>query len=198
MTEQQQLRIEHYKALKEEYRQYLMQVQQLWTYKLSALGAIIAAAIFNDKIIKINDNQTDIPLLIATIGIISLPVLSFLIDLKVLEVGLHVKLISKHMRKSFSDVPIIQKWEIEVWLSGYSKNRTFLTLFAALGTSLLVLGISIWIMYQINNSWKAYMTWMIIFSLIGIALIGIKVFPKLGLFLGKTTREKYKKAQSEE
>jgi hypothetical protein len=182
-----ELRIEHYKALKEEHRQYLFHVQQLWTYKLSALGVIIVAAILNDKIITINGVNTQ---LIASVGVISLPVLSFLIDLKALEVGLHVKLISRHLQRNFSDIPEIKKWEEGLWSSNYSRNRTFLTVFAALGTSLVVLGISAWMIYKINRDWMVYMEWGILLSLITIMLIGIRVFPKLGLTIGKNPKEK--------
>src|SRR5829696_3525422 len=100
-----ELRVEHFKALKEEHRQYLLQVQQLWLYKLSTLGVVIAAAVFREKIIGIEGIETKS---IVACGVAALPLLSFLIDWKALEVGLHVKVISQHIKEKFSDIPEIQ------------------------------------------------------------------------------------------
>jgi hypothetical protein len=171
------LRIEHFKALKEEHRQYLFHVQQLWLFKLSTLGAVIATAIFNNKIIEVSglEKQT-----IIAWGLISMPLLAFIIDLKVLEVGLHVKLISQHLKEKFSDSPEIHDWETKLW-SGtqFSVARTRLTIIAALGISLLVLLVSLIIIYGLKPNWLPFLISAgVILPAIGV-YISLRIIPKL-------------------
>jgi hypothetical protein len=172
-----ELRIEHFKALKEEHRQYLFQVQQLWLYKLSTLGVVIAAAIFNDKIISLDGIEKRT---IVALGICLLPLLSFLIDLKALEVGLHVKLISQHLKEKFSDIAEIQDWEAKLWSeTKFSLYRTGLTIAAALGTSLSVLLISFLFVYTIKPEWLLYLIIASVVSVSAVIVTGIKIIPKL-------------------
>ncbi|HQU83347.1 MAG TPA: hypothetical protein PKY59_09495 [Pyrinomonadaceae bacterium] len=170
------LRIEHFKALKEEHRQYLFQVQQLWTYKLSTLGIIIAAAIFNDKIINVGiETKT-----IVALGIFSLPLICFLIDLKTLEVGLHVKLISEHLKENFKDVPEIQDWDDNLWSKNkFSFARTSLTIICALGVSFSTLLIAFLFVYTIKPEWLIYITIVSIISILIVAIVSKKYLPKL-------------------
>jgi len=172
-----ELRVEHFKALKEEHRQYLLQVQQLWLYKLSTLGVIIAAAIFNDKIVSINGIETKT---VVALGIFSLPVLSFLIDLKVLEVGLHVKFISQHLKENFSDIAEIQDWEAKLW-SGtkFSSLRTVLTIISAVGTSFSILVISFLFVYTIKPEWLIYLIIVAVISASAVLITSLKIIPKL-------------------
>lgn len=102
----EELKLEHYKNLKEEYRQYLFQVQQLWVYKLSTLGVVIAAAIFNDKTTNIVDSKS-----VVLASLFALPLLAFLIDLKALEVGIQAKVISDHIRQNYKNINEIYDWE---------------------------------------------------------------------------------------
>lgn len=149
------LKTEHYKALREEYRQYLYQVQQHWNFKLSAIGLIILTCVFNDKIQEKTGINADT---IIAIGFCVLPVLAFLIDLKTLEVGLHVKLISDHLKKHFSELPAMAEWEDNLW----SKNkkaewRTRLTVLSAVGTSSVILLASMLVVWHLKNDWLIWL-----------------------------------------
>lgn len=172
-----ELRIEHFKSLKEEYRQYLFQVQQLWIFKLSTLGLVIAAAIFHDKIIKIGGLDTET---IAAAGLFALPALAFLIDLKALEIGLHVKLISEHLKENFNDVPEILVWESNFW-SGktFSLLRTIFTIITAIGTSFAVLIISFLLIYGFKPECGLLLLIAGIISVVIAGLVSIKIIPKL-------------------
>jgi hypothetical protein len=172
-----ELRIEHFKALKEEHRQYLLQVQQLWLYKISTLGVVIATAIFREKIISIDGIETKS---LVAYGIAALPLLSLLIDLKALEVGLHVKLISQHIKENFGDVAEIRDWEAKLW-SGtkLSLYRTWLTVITALGTSFAVLIIAFLFIYTIKPEWLMYLIIASVVSLLAVIVISARSLPKL-------------------
>lgn len=155
------LKTEHYKALREEYRQYLNQVQQHWNFKLSAIGVIILTCVFNEKIQEKTGFDTDT---IIAIGFCVLPVLAFLIDLKTLEVGLHVKLISDHFRKHFSEIPAMADWEENLWgkneMAGW---RTRLTILSAVGTSAVILLVSLLVVWHLKNDW---LPWLILAAVV--------------------------------
>ena len=174
MVKTTELRVEHFKSLQEQYRQYLFQVQQLWLFKLTTLGAVVAAALFTDKIIQVDGINTR-EIVIA--GLFALPLLAFLIDLKALEVGLQVKLISDHLKEHFGDTPEILIWEKNVW-SGkkFASTRTILTIATAIGTSTLVLIISFIIINHLTSNWGTYL----LLSSIALILIPIIVSIKMG------------------
>ena len=165
-----ELRIEQYKALKEEYRQYLVQVQQLWKYKFATLGAIISVAVLNDKILSsLRDTPTGIAnhsvLIIILWGFALMPLLSLVIDLKMYEIGLHVRSISNFLRTHYPESEI-HAWESQVWIgTKESKTRTILTLAGALGTSALII-LSSWIIsFQLIPGYKTIlMIWYIMLS----------------------------------
>lgn len=147
-----ELQTEHYKALREEYRHYLAHVQQLWNFKLSAIGAIVLACVFNDKIQQLAGKNTE---LIIAVGFCVLPLLALLIDLKALETGLHVKLISDHLKKYYSHEPAMADWENNVWnKTPLSRWRTRLTVFTATGTSAVILFVSAIIVCMLQPGWQ--------------------------------------------
>ena len=76
-----ELKSEAYKELKSEYKYYQFLIQRLWTYKFAVIGSVLAAAIFNERIVDLsNDTELDL----AIFGFLFIPILSFLIDLKAL------------------------------------------------------------------------------------------------------------------
>lgn len=172
-----ELVIEHYKMLKEEHRQYVFQIQQYWLFKLTTFGAVIATAIFNDKII--NNDKIEADAIIIT-GLFALPVLAFLIDLKTLEVSLHSKLISDHIKDYFKDNPEIFNWESKLWSgSQISSLRSLLTILTAIGVSIAVLIISFLIIYNVKPMWGVFLI-VAGASMILVALfISIRIIPKL-------------------
>ena len=143
-----QLRLEHYKSRKTEYQNLMNQIQSLWTYKLSTLGAVIAITIFNDKLIGTDVYAQNLGLsgdLIVAIGLLALPVLSLVIDLKVVEIIVHLKLISNHLTNNYSDVKEVVAWTNALWDGDWksiSFTRTFLSMVLFVGMSVIILLLS--------------------------------------------------------
>ncbi len=171
-----ELQTEHYKALREEYRHYLAHVQQLWNFKLSAMGAIVLACVFNDKIQQLTGTTTEF---IIAVGFCVLPLLALLIDLKALEAGLHVKLISDHLKKHYSDEPAMADWENMVWnKTPLSRWRTRLTVFSATGTSAVILVASAIVVCTLQPGWfyPVVAVTVLLLVLLLAVLLGIRTF----------------------
>ena len=148
-------------------------------YKLSAFGAAIATAVFNDKIINARGLNT---ISIICIGVGCLPFLSFLIDMKALEVAMHVKLISRHLQENFTDVAEIEKWEKGLWTKADSRFRTKLTIGSAFISSLLICALSTGIVYILKPAWTIYIIGACVLPLLVILLVaGKKFFELLGV-----------------
>ena len=128
--------IEIYKELKAESKEYLSLVQKLWTYKFVVVGAVLATAVLN-KELKYIGNELGMD--VASFGLFLLPVLSLLIDLKTLEIGLHIRVISDFLSKNFNNESLITKWESHVWNNERARKRSKLTAITSLGTSIFIL-----------------------------------------------------------
>ena len=127
--------LEFYKIMKEEYRQYLTYSENLWKLKFVSIGAIISFLIFNERIFEFLSNND-----LVAIGILFIPVFAFVIDLKILETGLHLKNISNYLENNLRDVNIAQKWEKENWRGGFfRRNRSIITFFSTAGISYIIL-----------------------------------------------------------
>ena len=154
-----EIRKEIYSNLKERQNSYLDLIQKLWIFKLTTLGVVISIAILNDKLFSVNNEQIGIRAEdIMFVGLITLPFISFIIDIKVLETGLHVKGISDYIRNEFADVPEIYKWEDSIWARGSAFNmRTVLTVGNAIGTSILVLILSFYFASNLKPDNTSYL-----------------------------------------
>src|SRR5229473_3463422 len=90
------LQIELYKSLKQESASYIEKVPALWLQKFVLIGAIVAF-IFTEK----NFPQENLTMI--TLGVIAIPALALLLDAKILEYGLHARLISRFVSDTFSN-----------------------------------------------------------------------------------------------
>ena len=156
--EKSDFRIEHYKSMREEYLQLMLYIQKLWNYKLSTLGAVTVISIFNEKLIGFEKINTDValnPTLIISIGLLMLPILAFLIDLKIVEIGMQIKLISNHLLKKFSDIEEISEWERNLWPNNsIASIRSTLSLILYVGASLVILVLSFLTVYILQPTWR--------------------------------------------
>ncbi len=100
--------LEFYKLLKEEYMRFLTFVENLWRMKLLAIGSVVSFAILNEKILEFiasKENQS-IGIDLVSIGVLVIPILAFVIDLKILETALHLKNISTYLEKNLNEIII--------------------------------------------------------------------------------------------
>lgn len=137
-----EFKLEAYKELRCEFKDYQLLTQKLWTYKFAVIGAVISIAVFNDKIM---DNQQmeeitqHIGITIPLLGILILPLLSLMIDFKLLQLALHVKRISDFIAENFKDIPIIKAWEVASWSGNRAKMIGYIEVISSVGTSILIL-----------------------------------------------------------
>ena len=155
-----ELKADLFKELKAEYSFHQSLVHKLWTYKFAVIGSVLMIAVFNDNIYGIKE---EVGFDISSFGLLLLPVLSLLIDFKVLEIGVHLKMISNFIIIKFNEEPVILDWEKYSYHSKISKLRNNMTLITYGGTSLFIL-IACFLMVVYRNP-----EWLI-------ALIGSSVF----------------------
>ncbi len=81
-------------------------------FKLTTLGLVLAVGVMSDKLNSIgNVNKMSV----IAMSLISLPIISLSIDLKVLEYSLQIKAISNHLIEKFKEIPEIHTWESKLW-----------------------------------------------------------------------------------
>lgn len=166
---------EYYKLLKEEYKHYLDQAENLWCIKFIAIAAFISLSILNEKLIEILKNHQDKANEVTALGILIVPVLAFVIDLKILETGVHLRNISEFILKHFIDLNIAQDWERENWgKNKFTTLRKWITIFLSVGISILILNICLIIVSTyIKTSWATFCTWLGI--LLNLAMISVAI-----------------------
>jgi hypothetical protein len=104
----EELELELYKSLRTELAGYVEKVPGLWLQKFVLVGAVIAFLVTNHDKLKGSGN-----LLIASV--LSIPVLSVLLDAKIVEYGLHARAISMFIANNFSQSPVVAAWEATLW-----------------------------------------------------------------------------------
>ncbi|MFP5260415.1 MAG: hypothetical protein ACLGJB_00775 [Blastocatellia bacterium] len=110
------LHIELYKNLKQESAAYIEKVPAIWLQKFILIGAIVAF-IFTEKNVP-RDNSA-----LMALGIVAIPTLALLLDAKILEYGLHARLISRFVSETFKSDSVLSGWEELFWgISGPSKD----------------------------------------------------------------------------
>ena len=102
------LKADLYKELKAEYSFHQSLVHKLWTYKFAVVGSVLMIAVFNNDIYEI---KKGVGFDISSFGLLLLPVLSLLIDFKVLEIGVHLKMISNFIITKYNEEPVILDYE---------------------------------------------------------------------------------------
>jgi hypothetical protein len=136
--------LELFKSLQSQSAAYGERVQGLWLQKLTLSGALAAFFILRPD--EIGAVQPYSPIVI---GIIVLVALAIVIDLKVLEYGLHMSVLSQFVARNFADAPRVAEWEATLWgrnkvpESNLSRWRSLFTvLSAALPTLALLIGMT--------------------------------------------------------
>jgi len=169
------LNIELYRQIKDEYKQYGFYIQTLTKMKFIAIASIISFFII-DKVNFINGNAE-----LVAIGILLIPIVSFFLDLKILEVTLHIRSISKFLSEKFKDDSYIAEWENLVWSNNFiAMSRTYLTLFSSAGISFIILWASIFLVVKyLKQDWFNSLTILgLLFTIIGI-LFTVVFFKKI-------------------
>lgn len=104
--------LELYKSLRSEAASYVEKVPGLWLQKFSLVGAMIAFLLAKDQ-----DLTERIPkggiLLVA--AVMAIPLISVLIDAKILEYALHARTISRFLRRHTIPNSIEARWEVVLW-----------------------------------------------------------------------------------
>ena len=173
----EELNIELYNQLKEEYRQYGFYIQTLTKMKFIAISVIISFFIVNQVAFDlIKDNME-----LVSIGILLIPIVSFFIDLKILEVTLHIRSISRFLGNKFTNSSYIAEWEKYVWSKNFIvMSRTYLTVFSSAGISFIILWSSLLLVgkYLMPEWWAFCLFGGIAFSSVGI-VFSIVFFRKI-------------------
>src|SRR5205085_11685123 len=103
--------IELYRSLRAEEVSYVEKVTALWLQKFTLVGAAIAALFLKDF-----NSVSNLPGGIVRISaVFAIPVLSALIDAKILEYGLHARTISRFLRRHSTKDSFEAEWERLLW-----------------------------------------------------------------------------------
>jgi hypothetical protein len=99
-----------YATLRAEARSYIEKAPALWLQKFALIGGLIAFLLTQRKSL----GGEDLPDLFL-VGIVALPLLSMLLDAKIMEYGLHAYAISTFLAEEYAADPIAGKWERTLW-----------------------------------------------------------------------------------
>lgn len=120
-----ELRIELYKSLRSEAAAYVEKVPALWLQKFLLVGAMIAVGVIENP----GSPLGYWPVVAAVVA------LAIVLDAKMLEYGLHARLISSYIAEQFADERALRDWEHVLWGYGaqghkrrLAKIRSWLTL----------------------------------------------------------------------
>jgi hypothetical protein len=102
------LHLELYKHLKEESANYIQEIPKIWVQKFILIGAIIAFIFTNQNIPQAGSY-------LIALGITAIPLLALLLDAKILEFGLHSRLISRFISDTFQNESALARWEDLFW-----------------------------------------------------------------------------------
>ncbi|HYX72585.1 MAG TPA: hypothetical protein VE732_07425 [Nitrososphaera sp.] len=102
------LHLELYKHLKGESSIYIQEIPKIWIQKFILIGGIIAFIFTNQNIPQAGSYLT-------ALGIAAIPVLALLLDAKILEFGLHSRLISRFVSDTFKNDSALARWEELFW-----------------------------------------------------------------------------------
>lgn len=103
-----ELQLELYKHLKAESSTYIQEIPKIWVQKFILIGAIIAFIFTNQSVPQANSN-------LLALGIAAIPLLALFLDAKILEFGLHTRLISRFVLENFRHDGALARWEKLFW-----------------------------------------------------------------------------------
>lgn len=102
------LQAELYKHLKGESSTYIQEIPKIWLQKLILIGGIIAF-IFTNRVIP------EVASYLIALGVAVIPIVALLLDAKILEFGLHSRLISRYISDTFQNDSALVGWEELFW-----------------------------------------------------------------------------------
>jgi|GEM_PF-6193518 len=173
----EELNIEFYKQIKEEYRQYGFYVQTLTKMKFAAIASVITFFIVNKLALGFIAGEIEL----VAIGILLIPVVSFFLDLKILEVTLHIRSISKFLSEKYSRDSFIGEWEDLIWSKSFiTISRTYLTIFSSVGISFIILWTSIFLVaVYLKHDWRFLLVVLGILFTVGGLVFSILFFKRI-------------------
>ena len=111
----QEFDLELYKLLKAESSNYFDKLQAIWLQKFVLVGAVIAFLVTaQEKLPQFGHS------LVVPAAALAIPVLSALLDAKIMEFGVHARAISRFIGSHYRDVDSVVSWEAALWGSGAS------------------------------------------------------------------------------
>jgi hypothetical protein len=102
------LQVELYKHLKGESSVYIQEIPKIWLQKFFLIGAIIAFIFTNQNIPQAGSY-------LIALGVAAIPIVALLLDAKILEFGLHSRLISRFLSDTFQNDMALLRWEELFW-----------------------------------------------------------------------------------
>jgi hypothetical protein len=112
---QERFDLELYKLLKAESSGYFDKLQAIWLQKFVLVGAVIAfLATTQAKLPQLEQG------IVVPAAALAIPVLSALLDAKIMEFGLHARSISRFINTHYSGIGNLVSWEMALWGAGSS------------------------------------------------------------------------------
>ena len=168
-----------YESLRDEVEQYLHRVPALWLQKFVLLGAVAAFLLTNrGDIAAVGGASTGM-----LVGSFLVALISMLIDLKILEYGIHARIISAFIETRFNEPPVLRDWERTLWGYGSAQSRALVrirswtTVLVTAVPTVVVLGLVAWLLFIQLQHWGAptMVTALAVLYAAGSALIARRV-----------------------
>jgi hypothetical protein len=103
-----EVHLELYRHLKGESSTYIQEIPKIWVQKFILVGGVIAFIFTHQDVPQAASYLT-------ALGVTAIPLLAFMLDAKIMEFGLHSRLISRFVSDTFRSESVLTRWEELFW-----------------------------------------------------------------------------------
>jgi hypothetical protein len=167
------LDVELYKQLKGESSTYIQEIPKIWLQKFILIGGVIAF-IFTHQGVPQGASY------LTALGVAAIPLLALMLDAKILEFGLHSRLISRFVSDTYRGDGAVARWEELFWgLKGPKRDLTLARLRSLTTVLILVVPTCVLVMLAAAVLDKLYATQSPLFIAAGGAVCVLYVLAAL-------------------
>ena len=126
-----EVQLELYKHLKGESSTYIQEIPKIWLQKFILTGGVIAFILTHQDVPQAASYLT-------ALGVAAIPLLALMLDAKIMEFGLHSRLISRFVSDTFRSESVLTRWEELFWGLGGPEHDLRIARLRSLTTVLVV------------------------------------------------------------
>lgn len=165
--------LELYKQLKGESSNYIQEIPKLWVQKFILIGGVIAFIFTHQSVPQAASHLT-------ALGVAAIPLLALMLDAKIMEFGLHSRLISRFVADTFRRDSALTRWEELFWgVKGPKRDLTLARLRSFTTVVVVVVPTCVLVMLAAAVLDKLYPAYAPVFTGVGAAVCALYLLAAL-------------------